>query len=79
MLSVYTKSKRKLMTRQRTFSADEKRYIDDAVNAFLMQLPESTVCFEISHGAMMAAAASYGLVKKEYTATVVWQEYADEN
>ena len=68
-----------LVTKQRTFSSDERNKLDDNVNAFLEQLSDNgrVTGFELSHSTAMAAAASYGLIRKEYTTTIVWQEYAE--
>ena len=69
-----------LATKQRTFTDDKTERLDRTVNEFLEELSNNgrVTGFELSHGVSTALATSYGLYKT-YTATVVWQEYADEN
>lgn len=66
-------------TKQKTFAASEREDLDNNVNAFLGQLSNKgkVIGFKLSHGATMSAASSYGFIHKEYTTTVVWQEYAE--
>ena len=68
-----------LTTKQKTFAASEREDLDNNVNAFLEQLSNNgkVTGFKLSHGATMAAASSYGFIHKEYTTTIVWQEYAE--
>lgn len=68
-----------ITTKQKTFAASEREDLDSDVNAFLEQLSSNSkvIGFDLSHGATMSAASSYGFIHKEYTTTIVWQEYAE--
>ena len=67
-----------LKTKQRTFTDDRIDRLDRTVNEFLEELSNNgkVVGFDLSHGVSTALATSYGLYKT-YTATIVWQEYAE--